>query len=258
MKTRKTAGSKSTAAKKQQTKAATASGLKPADIKSIKCPMVKLYKNKKERMKIFLERLDFLYPDPACELIHRDPYELISATILSAQCTDKQVNKVTPALFAAYPMVQDMARANVKDVEELIHSTGFYKNKAKNLIGMAITVTEKHDGQIPDTMDELVKLPGVGRKTANVVLGNTYGVPGMVVDTHVMRISNKLDFVNSDNPEKIEKELEKQVPKAKWVDYSHQVILLGRALCTAKKTFCDQCPMSYIMEIRDIDPNSQE
>lgn len=208
--------------------------------------MVKLFKNKKERMKIFLERLKERYPEPDCALLHKSPYELISATILSAQCTDKQVNKVTPFLFEAYPTVFDLAKADVKDVEELVRTTGFYKNKAKNLVNMAITVVNKHDGEIPSTMEELTALPGVGRKTANVVLGNAFDTPGMVVDTHVIRISNRLGFVDSDDPVKIEHALGKQVPEKNWVDYSHQVILLGRELCTARKTYCDECPMNSL------------
>ncbi|MDR2870507.1 MAG: endonuclease III, partial [Deferribacteraceae bacterium] len=139
------------------------------------CPMLTLYKRKKERMAAFLLRLEQLFPDPACELIHRDAFELICATILSAQCTDKQVNKVTPALFAAYPTALALSRADVEKLQNIIHSTGFYKNKAKNLIGMACAVTERHNGIVPNTLEELIKLPGVGRKTANVVLGNAYG-----------------------------------------------------------------------------------
>ncbi|GAB7140913.1 hypothetical protein RsTz2092_08690 [Deferribacterales bacterium RsTz2092] len=211
---------------------------------TIQCPAVKLYKSKVNRMKHFIDVLSARYPEPKCALVHDNPYELIVATILSAQCTDKQVNKVTPALFKKYPTPNKLAKATLADVEVLIHSTGFFKHKAKNLIGMAQAVVNIYNGEIPQNMDELTSLPGVGRKTANVVRANAFNIPSMVVDTHVIRISNKLGFVATEEPEIIEHLLEKLVPRERWRDYSHQVIMLGRELCTAKKTLCDECPVN--------------
>ncbi len=209
-----------------------------------KCPMVTAVKNKKARMKLFLERLVGYYSDPECALHHHNAFELTCATILSAQCTDRQVNIVTPVLFKNYPTPQSLAAADQADVEKIIHSTGFYKNKASNLIKMAKAVVSEHGGEIPSTMEELVKLPGVGRKTANVVLGNAFGIPGMVVDTHVIRISNRLGFVSSDDPVKIEQELMAQVPEDEWTNFSHRVIFLGREFCNARKPACDKCIMN--------------
>ena len=161
--------------------------------------------------------------------------------ILSAQCTDKQVNKVTPALFAAYPDAKSISEAPIEKIEELIHSTGFYKNKAKNIKSMAYALVKDHNGQVPDNMDELVKLPGVGRKTANVVLGNAFHVPGMVVDTHVKRITNRYGLTKNSDPEKIEQDLMKIFPKERWTELSHQLVLFGRYFCEAKKPKCSEC-----------------
>lgn len=208
------------------------------------CPAVKAIPAKKARMKFFLGVIQERYPDPACALVHMDAFQLISATILSAQCTDAAVNKVTPTLFKKYPTPAEMAKADQAEVEKIIHSTGFYKNKAKNLIAMANMLLTAYNGEVPGTMDGLVKLPGVGRKTANVVLGNIFKVPGVVVDTHVLRISNRLGFVDSGDPVKIEYALEKLIPQKDWVDFSHQVIYLGRELCTARKPMCDKCPVN--------------
>lgn len=209
---------------------------------NVECPSVKIIKNKRERVKLFISFLNERYPEPRCELIYNDAFQLTAATILSAQCTDKQVNKVTPLLFEKYPTPEKMAQADIRELEEVIRSTGFYKNKAKNLIGMASAVVLHHNSVVPNTMEELTKLPGVGRKTANVVLGNAYRIPGMVVDTHVLRISNRLGFTKNNDPVKVEKDLEKLVPQKGWVDFSHQVILLGRDLCPARKPHCDRCP----------------
>ena len=180
----------------------------------------------------FLDYLKELFPEARCELIYNNPFQLLVATILSAQCTDKQVNKVTPALFTAYPDAKSMSEAPIEKIEELIHSTGFYKNKAKNIKSMAYALVKDHNGQVPDNMEELVKLPGVGRKTANVVLGNAFNVPGMVVDTHLTK--------NSD-PEKIEQDLMKIFPKERWTELSHQLVLFGRYFCEAKKPKCSEC-----------------
>ena len=189
----------------------------------------------------FLDYLKELFPEARCELIYNNPFQLLVATILSAQCTDKQVNKVTPALFTAYPDAKSMSEAPIEKIEELIHSTGFYKNKAKNIKSMAYALVKDHNGQVPDNMEELVKLPGVGRKTANVVLGNAFKVPGMVVDTHVKRISNRYGLTKNSDPEKIEQDLMKIFPKERWTELSHQLVLFGRYFCMAKKPNCNEC-----------------
>ncbi len=189
----------------------------------------------------FMEYLKELFPDAVCELTYNSPFQLLVATILSAQCTDKQVNKVTPVLFEKYPDANSMAKASIENIEEIIHSTGFYKNKAKNIKNMACELVENHAGCVPDNMEELVKLSGVGRKTANVVLGNVFQVPGIVVDTHVKRITNRYGLTKNTDPEKIEKDLMKIFPKEKWTMLSHQLVLFGRYFCMAKNPKCDEC-----------------
>lgn len=188
-----------------------------------------------------MEYLKELFPEAHCELIYNNPFQLLVATILSAQCTDKQVNKVTPALFAEYPDAESMSNAPIEKIEELIHSTGFYKNKAKNIKSMAYALVKEHNFQVPDNMESLVKLPGVGRKTANVVLGNAFKVPGMVVDTHVKRITNRYGLTKNSDPEKIEQDLMKIFPRERWTELSHQLVLFGRYFCTAKKPNCNEC-----------------
>jgi endonuclease-3 len=215
-------------------------------MKYTECPYVALCPEISPRVERFLEFIGSRYPDPACALIHLNPFELLCATILSAQCTDKQVNKVTPALFAEYPTPERLAKGDISKVEELIKSTGFYHNKAKSLISMADMVMKKHAGVIPNSLEELEKLPGVGRKTANVLLGNAFSVPAMVVDTHVLRISNKLAFADTLDPYKVELALVKLIDKSRWVDFSHQVILLGRDLCPARSPRCESCLMAGI------------
>jgi endonuclease-3 len=195
-------------------------------------------------MNYIIDKLRTLYPEPACALIHHSPFELICATILSAQCTDVQVNKVAPNLFAKYPNAKSLAVADIPDVEKIIMSTGFYRNKAKNLVNMAIMLMEDYGGEIPSTLEELITLSGVGRKTANVVLGNAFRIAGIVVDTHVIRISNRFAFVNTEDAVKIEFELMDVIPKEHWVDFSHQLIFLGREYCTARKPKCDICPIN--------------
>ena len=175
----------------------------------------------------FLDYLKELFPEARCELIYNNPFQLLVATILSAQCTDKQVNKVTPALFAEYPDAKSMSEAPIEKIEELIHSTGFYKNKAKNIKSMAYALVKDHNGQVPDNMEELVKLPGVGRKTANVV--------------HVKRITNRYGLTKNSDPEKIEQDLMKIFPKERWTELSHQLVLFGRYFCEAKKPKCSEC-----------------
>ncbi len=184
------------------------------------------------------------YPDVNCALQHVDPYQLVVATILSAQCTDERVNMVTPALFRKYPTPADLAVARQNDVEKLIQSTGFFRNKAKSLIGMAGGLVDKHNGQVPRTLDELVDLPGVGRKTANVVLGTAFGIPsGVVVDTHVERISKLLGLTTGKNAVKIEQDLMQVLPKKEWINFSHLLIHLGRRICIARRPKCPECPL---------------
>lgn len=184
-----------------------------------------------------------LYPDAHCALIHQSPFQLLIATILSAQCTDKMVNKVTPNLFARYPDPAAFADARLEDVEKLIQATGFYHNKAKNIIACARALLERHGGVVPETLFELHALPGVGRKTANVVLGDAFGVPGMVVDTHVHRLSRRLGLTKNNTPEKIEQDLMKLFPKEAWTKLGHRLIYHGRQVCDAKKPRCNECTL---------------
>jgi endonuclease-3 len=184
-----------------------------------------------------------LYPDAHCALVHQSPFQLLIATILSAQCTDKMVNKVTPALFAHYPDPAAFAGAELQDVEKLIQATGFYHNKAKNIIACAKALLDRHGGVVPETLEELTKLPGVGRKTANVVLGDAFGVPGMVVDTHVHRLTRRMGLTKSDTPEKIEQDLMKLFPPEAWTKLGHRLIFHGRQVCDAKKPRCEVCTL---------------
>jgi len=187
------------------------------------------------------------YPEVTCALEHRSAYELLAATILSAQCTDARVNQTTPKLFATYPTPKDLSVANQSDVEELIRSTGFFRNKAKNIIGMAKKVVEKHGGEIPQKMEALVALPGVARKTANVLLGTWFKVAtGVVVDTHVTRITRLLGLTQEKDPVKIERDLMQAVPKEQWVDFAHRIIHHGRQVCVARRPACDQCSLAKI------------
>jgi len=191
---------------------------------------------------VVFDRLREEYPDAHCALDHRDAYELTVATILSAQCTDARVNMVTPELFRRWPDAAALADADLEDVEEVIRSTGFFRSKAGNLVGMAQAVVEDHGGEIPQTMEELSALPGIGRKTANVVLGNAFGIDeGIVVDTHVRRLSNRLRFTRKEDPVKIEKDLVKIFPRDRWTLLSHLLIFHGRAVCTARKARCEAC-----------------
>jgi endonuclease III len=187
------------------------------------------------------------YPDAHCALHHRNPYELTVATILSAQCTDERVNMVTPALFSSFPDPESLAGARQDDLEELVRSTGFFRNKARNLIGMADAVMERHGGAIPRTMEALVALPGVGRKTANVVLGNAFGIDhGIVVDTHVKRLSKRLGFTRQTDPVKVEADLVRIFPQERWTMLSHLLIFHGRQVCVARKPRCPGCPVAQL------------
>lgn len=189
-----------------------------------------------------LKRLSQEYKNSETALHFRNPYELVVATILSAQCTDERVNKVTPALFARFPNAESLAQGRIADIEKLVQSTGFYRNKAKNLQGMAQRVVETHGGRIPDSLEELVALPGIGRKTANVVLGNAFGKPaGVVVDTHVKRLSFRLGLTKQSDPVKVEKDLNALIPQEYWTEFPHWLIWHGRKVCTARKPACERC-----------------
>jgi endonuclease-3 len=193
------------------------------------------------------EKLFALYPDAHCELDYQNAYQLLVATILSAQCTDQRVNMVTPTLFARYPGPAALAVAKQEDVEEIIRSTGFFRNKARNLIGMAGAVVDRHGGDIPATMNDLVQLPGVGRKTANVVLGNACGInEGVVVDTHVQRLANRLGLTSEGDPVRIEQDLMKLYDRDRWTLLSHLLIWHGRRVCHARKPRCADCTLNSI------------
>lgn len=202
---------------------------------------------KTDRATAVYQHLHQEFPDAHCELYHNSPFELLIATILSAQCTDVRVNMVTPVLFKKYPSPEKLAAAKQSDVEKIIHSTGFYKNKATNIINCARDIHEKYKGEIPRTIEELTALAGVGRKTANVVLGNAFNLNyGIVVDTHVKRITNLLGLTKSDNPEKIEEDLMKLFPREQWTELSHLLIFLGRRTCIARRPKCDECCLNKI------------
>ena len=206
----------------------------------------------KDRAPEIYRRLYAEYPDATCALDHRNPYELLVATILSAQCTDKRVNMVTPALFQKYPDPSAMAAADPEQLQEMIKSTGFFRNKAKSLLGMATAVSERHAGDVPRTMEQLVKLPGVGRKTANVVLGNAFDQnEGVVVDTHVSRLSNRLALSRETDPVKIESDLMDLFPRAQWTMLAHLLISHGREVCEARRPRCEQCV------VNDLCPSSR-
>lgn len=200
----------------------------------------------KQRIDTVIERLTELYPVVKCALTHKNPYELLVATILSAQCTDVRVNMVTPAFFKKYPTPESLANAKISQVENLIQSTGFFRNKAKNLVGMAQMVVSKFDGQIPTSREELVTLPGTGRKTANVIRAEAFGLPGLPVDTHVIRLSNRLKLTNETDPVKIELELMKSIPEDQWGSFSLRLIEHGRKICDAKKPKCQECILNDI------------
>ena len=195
-----------------------------------------------ERSKKILQRFDRAYPNPQCALTHKNPLQLLVSTILSAQCTDERVNKVTAVLFRTYRTAEDFAYASPSKLEAAIRPTGFFRNKAKSVMGACKMIVEEYDGKVPRTMEQLLTLPGVARKTANVVLGTAYGIAaGVVVDTHVLRLSNRLRFSKQKDPKKIELDLIDLVPKKKWIEISHQLIWHGRLVCQARKPKCSEC-----------------
>jgi endonuclease-3 len=186
------------------------------------------------------------YPDAHCALAHESPLQLLVATILSAQCTDARVNMVTPALFARYADARAFADARPAELEEMIHSTGFFRNKARNVIACCRELVAKHGGEVPRTMEELVPLPGVGRKTANVILGNAFGVPGIPVDTHVSRLSQRMGLTEETDPVKIERDLAGLVPRKGWTMFGHRMIFHGRQVCHARKPQCEACGLAAV------------
>lgn len=202
-----------------------------------------IQKKKLAEMIKVLDILEKIYPDARCALDYQTPWQLLAATILSAQCTDRQVNIVTRELFALFPEPHSLAKASLSKVENLIRSTGFFRNKAKNLIGCAAAVVASHDGEVPQTMHDLVALPGVGRKTANVVLGNAFGIPGLAVDTHVKRLVRRLGWSKEQDPERIEQQLCRILPQSYWTQTSHLLIHHGRNLCKAQRPQCSSCPV---------------
>jgi endonuclease III len=207
---------------------------------------------RRERTAEIVRRLGAMYPESRCSLDHRNPFELVVATVLSAQCTDARVNQVTPALFARYPTPVHLAAAEPEELEEIIRSTGFFRSKAKALLGLGAALHERHGGTVPAEMEELVRLPGVGRKTANVVLGVAFGkAEGVVVDTHVKRIANRLGLTRHDDPERIEQDLVKLLPPEDRVIFTHRVIDHGRAVCVARRPRCEIC------DLNDICPSSR-
>lgn len=203
----------------------------------------------KKKALAIIKKLKEHYPDALCALQYEKDYELMIAVRLSAQCTDARVNLVTPALFAAYPTLESMAAANISDVENYIHSCGFYRQKAKDIVHACQMLIRDYDRKVPDTMESLLKLPGVGRKTANLLLGDIYAVPGSVVcDTHCIRICGKLGLSNGKDPEKVEKQLRAILPPEESSDFCHRIVLFGRDICTARNPKCPQCPLSFLCD----------
>ncbi|GIW80040.1 MAG: endonuclease III [Gemmatales bacterium] len=195
----------------------------------------------KVRARKIAQALARAYPDAKCALVHENPLQLLIATILSAQCTDARVNMVTPALFQRYRTAQDFASADQRELEKAIQSTGFFRNKARNIIECCKKIVQQHGGNVPRTMEELVALPGIGRKTANVILGNAFGVPGITVDTHVSRLSRRMGLTRHTDATKIEHDLMEMIPKKDWTMFSHRMIFHGRQVCHARKPDCDHC-----------------
>lgn len=202
--------------------------------------------NKKEKIYFIIDQLNQRYPQAHCCLNYTKPYELLIATRLSAQCTDARVNLVTPKLFEKYPTMESFANADYEDICEIIHSCGFYRGKAKSIIEMCQTMLEKHNGQVPDTMEELTALSGIGRKTANLILGDIYGKPAIIADTHCIRISNRLGLAKSDRPEIVEKQLKSCIPAEHQTKLCHNLVFFGREICSARNPKCDECQLNAV------------
>jgi len=205
-------------------------------------------KEKKERINIIVELMEKEYPDAVCSLVADDPFHLLVATRLSAQCTDARVNMITPALFAALPTPEAFANATIEQVEELIKSCGLYHSKARDLVALGKMLVEKYDSKVPDTMEELTSLPGIGRKTANLILGDVYGKPAVVTDTHFIRLCNRMGFVKTKDPRKVEDAMRKILPPDKSNDFCHRSVLHGRAVCSARAPKCENCCIKDICE----------
>ena len=204
-------------------------------------------KARNERAARIFDILEREYPEAETALNHQNPFQLAVATILSAQCTDERVNRVTPELFRRFPDPETLAGAPLDEVEEIIHSTGFFRSKARNIVGMAYALVEDHDGDLPRSIQGLTALPGIGRKTANVILGNAFGIDeGVVVDTHVKRLSGRLGFTRETTPEKVERDLMEIFPRESWTLLSHLLILHGRAVCPARKPRCEVCSVAHL------------
>ena len=208
----------------------------------------------RKRLREIARTLQRTMPSPKMELDHCSPWELLVATILSAQCTDQRVNQVTPSLFRRNRQPTELAAANLPELEQLIRSTGFFKSKAKHLVACGKAVTERFGEQVPRTMEELITLPGVGRKTANVILGNAFGQPSIVVDTHVKRVAKRLGLTRSDNPDLVEQDLQQLVPKSQWTAVSQRLLLHGRYICLARKPQCRACPVYRHCPWKEKDP----
>jgi len=232
------------------TKTSKAKNKKSARQRAIKKPRIDYTSN--ARLETIFAALDERFPNATCALQHENPFQLLAATILSAQCTDVRVNKVTPELFQKFPMPHDFAAVRQEVLENEIRSTGFFRNKSKSIIGTAQKLLSDFSGSVPRTMEELLTLPGVARKTANVVLGTGYGIAsGVVVDTHVFRIAHRLKLSKQKTPEKVEQDLMRIVPQERWVSFAHQIIWFGRQVCQARKPLCAQCPIENICDAPD-------
>ena len=262
VKSRKTAAKKSPtkkAAARKKTTGKKSATRKAAKKKSRKAKTIEYSAEEKQRAKKVIRQLKKDFPVAECALIHSSAYELLVATILSAQCTDERVNASTPALFKKYPTVADLANSKQKDVEKIVNPLGFFRAKATNIRGMAAAVVENHNSEIPDTMEELIALPGVGRKTASVLLGTWFGTAvGVVVDTHVKRISGLLGFTTSNNPEIAERQLMALLPQKEWIMYSHRIIHHGRKVCIARRPKCTTCSLLALCERTDLPELAEE
>jgi len=238
---------KKPAKKKAKAGAATRKNAKPKTAKTAKAGGTD-----PKRVAAILAKLDEAYPDATCELKYENAFQLLISTILSAQCTDVRVNQVTETLYKKYPNPQAFAYANPSELEKEIRPTGFFRNKTKSIMGASKAVVEKFNGQVPRTMDEILTLPGVARKTANVVLGTAYGIAsGIVVDTHVQRLANRLDLTRNEDPKKIEQDLMQVIPQDRWIKFSHQIIWHGRRICQARKPKCVECNMESLCYAKD-------
>jgi endonuclease-3 len=245
---------KTSAGKTESRPKPTAKAARPVRPKAAKSKLAKSGYNPvaPERVKDILNRLDQRYPNVRCALHHNSAWELVIATILSAQCTDVMVNKVTPGLFEQYPTPEAMAKATPEELEPILRPTGFYRNKAKSVVGASKGIVENFGGEVPNEMDKLLTLPGVARKTANVVLGSWFGIGvGVVVDTHVHRISRRLELTKADDAKNIEQDLMRVIPRTKWIDFSHQIIHHGRAICIARRPKCADCPIENVCHAAD-------